>query len=565
MAAAIKLKRSETAGNPAVLGAGELAYSALADNGSNGGDRLYVGSGTETDGNAVNHVVIGGKYFTDMLDQTRGVLTANSALVVDASKKLDELLVDNLSLNGNTVSTTDTNGNLILAPNGTGKVNIANAFSLPTVAGTNAYVLTSDGAGGTSWQSTQVASGTGDVFGPATSVDNTIVRFDSTSGKAIQGSALSITDAGSLVFGDTTVQTTAFTGEKAGVGLGNVTNESKATMFTNPAFTGTVSVGGAILPTTDVAYDLGSATYRFKDLYLSGSTINLGGVLISASAGSVSFPGITNTPIGATSPSTGSFTTLATTGNLVVGGDLTVNGTVTTLNSTTITVDDKNIELASVATPTNITADGAGITVKGATDKTLNWVSATSAWTSSENLDIASGKVYEIAGTSVLSATALGSSVLSSNLTGVGTIGTGTWQGTPIGAAYVSTLNQNTTGSAATLTTPRAINGVNFDGSAAITVTAAASTLTDATLNSSVLSSSLTAVGTLTSAVWNATTIGAAYGGTGLTTATSRGVLFGNGSSALGVTAASSVDGSFLRSDSTGNPYFSNVIDGGTY
>jgi hypothetical protein len=79
-------------------------------------------------------------------------------------------------------------------------------------------------------------------------------------------------------------------------------------------------------------------------------------------------------------------------GNLTVTGDLTVNGTTTTVNSTTVTVDDKNIELGSVASPTNTTADGGGITLKGATDKTFNWVNATGAWTSSENLALAAGK-----------------------------------------------------------------------------------------------------------------------------------------------------------------------------
>jgi hypothetical protein len=91
--------------------------------------------------------------------------------------------------------------------------------------------------------------------------------------------------------------------------------------------------------------------------------------------------------------------------DLVVGGNLTVNGTTTTINSTTITVDDKNLELGSVDSPTNTTADGAGITVKGSTDKTFNWVNSTSSWTSSEHLDLASGKVLKIAGTEVLSAT----------------------------------------------------------------------------------------------------------------------------------------------------------------
>ena len=83
MASIIRIKRSSVSGNPATLGTGELAYSALTDNGSNGGDRLYIGMGTETAGNAANHIVIGGKYFTDMLDHTPGTLTASSAIIVD--------------------------------------------------------------------------------------------------------------------------------------------------------------------------------------------------------------------------------------------------------------------------------------------------------------------------------------------------------------------------------------------------------------------------------------------------------------------------------------------------
>jgi hypothetical protein len=95
----------------------------------------------------------------------------------------------------------------------------------------------------------------------------------------------------------------------------------------------------------------------------------------------------------------------ATGTSLVLSGDLTVNGTTTTINSTEITVDDKNLTLGSVATPTDAGADGGGITLKGATDKTLNWVDATDSWTSSEHFDLASGKVLKIAGTQVLSAT----------------------------------------------------------------------------------------------------------------------------------------------------------------
>lgn len=124
MATILRIKRSETAGNPPVLAAGELAYSGLADNGSNGGDRLYIGLGVETLGDAANHIVIGGKYFTDMLDHARGTLTASSALIVDSNKKVDDFYVDDLQLNGRTISTTVADTDLVLSPDGTGKVSI---------------------------------------------------------------------------------------------------------------------------------------------------------------------------------------------------------------------------------------------------------------------------------------------------------------------------------------------------------------------------------------------------------------------------------------------------------
>lgn len=126
-------------------------------------------------------------------------------------------------------------------------------------------------------------------------------------------------------------------------------------------------------------------------------------------------------------------------GNVTVGGNLTVNGTTTTINSTTVSVDDINVILGDTASPSDATSDGGGITLKGNSDKTLTWVSATSAWTSSEHFNIASGKAYYINGTSVLSSTTLGSGVTGSSLTSVGTIGTGTWQGTAVAVGYGGT------------------------------------------------------------------------------------------------------------------------------
>jgi hypothetical protein len=70
--------------------------------------------------------------------------------------------------------------------------------------------------------------------------------------------------------------------------------------------------------------------------------------------------------------------------NLTLAGDLTVNGTTTTINTENLLVEDKNIIIGNVTSPTDVTADGGGITLKGATDKTINWVDATDAWTSSE-------------------------------------------------------------------------------------------------------------------------------------------------------------------------------------
>jgi len=82
--------------------------------------------------------------------------------------------------------------------------------------------------------------------------------------------------------------------------------------------------------------------------------------------------------------------------DLTIAGDLTVNGTTTTINSTTLTVDDKNIEMGSVASPTDTTADGGGITLKGATDKTINWINATDSWTFNQAVDVSGNNVDNV-------------------------------------------------------------------------------------------------------------------------------------------------------------------------
>ena len=96
----------------------------------------------------------------------------------------------------------------------------------------------------------------------------------------------------------------------------------------------------------------------------------------------------------------------------VTMADLVVNGTTSTINSATLTVDDKNIELGSVASPSDTTADGGGITLKGASDKTFNWVNSTDAWTSSEHIALATGKSIYIDSVLQLSKNALAATVV---------------------------------------------------------------------------------------------------------------------------------------------------------
>jgi hypothetical protein len=86
--------------------------------------------------------------------------------------------------------------------------------------------------------------------------------------------------------------------------------------------------------------------------------------------------------------------------NLTVTGDLTVSGTTTTINTQTLDVEDKNVVIGKVSSPSDTTADGGGWTLKGATDKTFNWVNATDAWTSSEHIHLIDTKKLFLGGAS---------------------------------------------------------------------------------------------------------------------------------------------------------------------
>ena len=182
MATILKIKRSSTnpTATPGGLGQGELAYgegtSTYTD--AQGASvtshgKLFVGKGTETNGIAAGLDIIGGKYFTDLLDHGHGTVTANSAAIVDSAKKVDEWNVDNITLNGNTISTTNSNGDLTIDTNGTGNVVLAGAATV----GTNLFKIND---GSTDRFVVDSFSGAVDISSPTLSAADTLINVSTT-------------------------------------------------------------------------------------------------------------------------------------------------------------------------------------------------------------------------------------------------------------------------------------------------------------------------------------------------------------------------------------------------
>jgi hypothetical protein len=197
---------------------------------------------------------------------------------------------------------------------------------------------------------------------------------------------------------------------------------------------GTNEIGGLAVTTGKIA-DLAVTEGKLSDgavtsaKILDGTIVN-GDINASAAIAQSKIADLT-TDLAAKAPlANPTFTGTVSAAALTLSGDLTVNGTTTTINSTTLAVDDKNIILGDVATPTDTTADGGGITLKGATDKTFNWVDSTDSWTSSEHINLASGKSYYMNGTllkdvsETLTNKTLSSATLTGTLTAGGVAGT---------------------------------------------------------------------------------------------------------------------------------------------
>jgi hypothetical protein len=390
MASIIRIKRSSVSGNPATLGAGELAYSALTDNGSNGGDRLYIGIGSETAGNAANHFVIGGKYFTDMLDHTPGTLTASSALIADSSSKLNNLKVDNLDLDGNTLSSTDTNGNILLTPNGTGKTVVTNLYIGDTSTTLAEYIYDTVG---------------GAVTGTANQISVTNSDGGNTSTIALINTAVT---AGS--YGSATAIPT-FTVDAQGR-LTAAGTASISTTLTVAADSGTAD--SVALGTDTLTFTGGTGL----DSVVSNNTITFN--IDSTVATLTGSQTLTNKTI------SGATNTLTNIGN----GSLT-NSSVT-IGSTSVSLGSTVTTFAGLASVTSTAFVGA-LTGNASTATTLATARNINGVSFNGSADIT---VTAAAGT--LTGNTLNSTVTASSLTSVGTIATGVWQGTAIGNAYLA-------------------------------------------------------------------------------------------------------------------------------
>jgi hypothetical protein len=366
MATTLRIKRrsSSTVGAPSTLASSELAF-----NETSGGRVLYYGLG-DVSGTASSVIAIGGPDFVPgTIPNLTGVVTSSGVATSIANAAITNAMLANTAVaNLSGTNTGDNAVNTLYSGLVSDKTVVLTAGSGVTVTGTYpSFTIAATGLGGTV-TSVSVVSANG---------------FAGTVSTATSTPAITIS--------------TSITG----LIKGNGTALSAAT-----AGTDYVAPGGAL--GTPSSGTLTNCTFPVLNQNTTGTAAGLSATLAVASGGTgVTTSTGTGAGVHAISPSLTTPDIGAATGtSLVLSGNLTVNGTTTTISSSTLVVGDKNIVLASAST-TDAGADGGGITIKGLTDKTFNWIDATDSWTSSEHIDLATGKVLKINGTTVLSATAL--------------------------------------------------------------------------------------------------------------------------------------------------------------
>lgn len=328
MASILRIKRSEVSGNPSVLGAGELAYSGLTDNGSNGGDRLYIGMGTETAGNAVNHVIVGGKRYTDLVDAATNANTASTIVRRDASGNFAATMITS-NVTGNLTGNADTATKWL------------NARSLSLTGDATATFSSVDGSANVSTALTLANSGvTAGSYGSTTAIPTFTVDAKGR-----------LTAAGTV-----NVATTLNIAGNTGTDAVNLLSDTLT-------FTGSGGISVAVTNNT-ATFTIGQSVGTTDNVTFNNVTVN----------GTLSSDDITAANI-------------SVAGNATITGNLTVQGTTTTVNSTAVSIADINITLAKDAADA-ASANGAGLTVAGAS-ATLTYTSANDRWNFNKDLVVA--------------------------------------------------------------------------------------------------------------------------------------------------------------------------------
>ena len=463
MASIIRIKRSSVSGNPTTLGAGELAYSALADNGSNGGDRLYIGMGTETTGNAANHVIIGGKRYTDLVDAATNANTASAIVKRDASGNFSAgtntaSLTGTASsatalATGRTISLTGdvsyTSGSFDGTGNVTGTATLAttavtagsygSSTAIPTftvdskgrltAAGTAAISTTlSLNAGGAT--SATVALGTDNLtFTGGTGITTSVAKVSTTStltiaidstvatltgtqtltNKTISGASNTLTNIGnsSLTNSSVTVGTTA-------ISLGaSSTTLAGLTSVTSTAFVGALTGNASTATTLQTARAINGVNF-------DGSAA----ITVTAAAGTLTGTTLNSTVVSSSLTSVGTIATGVWNGTTIAvanGGTGTTNGSITGTGALTFTAAAGNNNVNLVPTGTGI-VDVGGKRVGNAADPTQATDLATKAYVDglSNGLDVKASVVA--ASTAALTVTySNGTGGVGATLTNAGT------------------------------------------------------------------------------------------------------------------------------------------------
>lgn len=246
MSSIIQIHRSGVTSIPTTLSPGELAYSWEPTTAG----KLYIGWGDETiPGEADNIAVIGGKFYVDKLDHAPGILTSNSAILVDNDLKIDILNIDNITINGNTISSTNIDGNIVISPNGLGSIDADNSriinVSTPTANTDSANKEYVD----TAIQTVSVLNFIGDAGNGSIVLSNEI--FDISGGVGISTAAanntitINLDDSGVIAntYGSTTEIPVITVNSQGQITSANIVNISTDLSIAGDVGTDTVSLG----------------------------------------------------------------------------------------------------------------------------------------------------------------------------------------------------------------------------------------------------------------------------------------------------------------------------------